>query len=461
MSKQKVIKPELLGGFRDILPEEAIVLNSMITKIKGVYESFGFVPLDTPNMERLAVLTGDASFDKTIFKTRVVRGEEDKDVDASDLGEDSALRFDLTVPLARVVSAYPDIPKPFKRYQLGKVFRGEKPQAGRYREFYQFDFDIIGSSLPSADLEVILIMSEVMKALEIKDFVIKFNSRKILNGLAEMLDRVDNLSEFFRVIDKIDKIGIDGVLKELQRKPDNEFDDTALSFNKEEVAKVDEFLNINGSAFEIIAKLKDFFGDLSDIGLSGVTEIEYICERLVKLKVPADNWSFDLSIARGLGYYNGPVFETFLTKMPKLGSIFSGGRFDGLTDRFIPNSNISGVGASVGIDRLLVGMKKLGLIEDGVGVTDVLVSVFSEDLRDESIFLASKLRKQGINAEVYLGDDSSLRGQISYALKKNASFFVIIGPEEKDSNKIQLKNLKERKQEAVSFEECVKIVTGK
>ena len=451
-----IVKPELLGGFRDLLPAEALMRQRVVEKVRRVYESFGFVPLETPGMENRKVLLGNVeSFNKSIFLSRIVRGVEDKNIANDSWDQDYALRFDLTVPLARVIAAYPDLPKPFKRYQIGKVWRGERPQAGRYREFSQFDFDIIGSDSILADIEVIQIMYEAMKALDIDNFLIRFNTRKILNGLAEIVGCLDKSTEVFRIIDKLDKIGINGVKSELQRQPANEYDDTALAMSDEKADKVIQFLQIKGdTSSEILGKLKEFFGDSEGLGQEGLKELQEISKALTDLEIPQKNWKVDLSVARGLDYYTGPVFETTLTDIPEIGSVFSGGRFDGLTNRFIAGSNIAGVGASIGIDRLIVALQKLGLIEKRDSVTDVLVTIFSPELQPESINMVQELRREGFNVELYLGEDYTFRAQFSYAAKKSIPFVVIIGPEESENGKVQLKDMDARKQELLTKEEC-------
>ncbi|HLD28691.1 MAG TPA: histidine--tRNA ligase [Patescibacteria group bacterium] len=456
----KTIKPELLGGFQDLLPKEAMAKQKMIDTIRRVFESFGFVPLETPGMEKIDVLTGGADFDKSIFVSKIVRGLEDRGDSGVSWDEDYASRFDLTVPLARVVAAYPDLPKPFKRYQIGQVWRGEKPQAGRFREFTQFDFDTIGSNSILSDVEVIQVMYETMVALGIDRFLIKFNTRKILNGLAVAVGCGDKTDEIFRIIDKMDKIGLDGVLDELRRQPDNQFDETAIAMAEDRVAKVKSFLEIKGSTQETLDQLARFFSVHHTIGRSGLEELQDICQILGDLGVSQKNWQVDLSVARGLGYYTGPVFETVLTDMPELGSVFSGGRFDGLTDRFIPNSNIPGVGASVGVSRLLVGMRKLGLLGDQETVTQVLVTIFDKDLRSQSMKLAQEIRRLGVNAEIYYGEDMTPRAQIAYAAKRDIPFVVILGQDEVAQNKVALKDMRQRQQEVLTREECfAKIVS--
>ena len=452
------IKPDLVGGTRDLLPQDAFAQRFVISTVEGVYESFGFVPLETPCLEKRGVLTGgDPNFNKSIFVVRVVRGTENRNTPYEVLGEeDTALRFDLTVPLARAVAAYPDLPRPFKRYQLGRVFRGEQPQAGRFREFFQLDFDIIGSNSVSADIEVMQVMYAAMRALGIPRFVIKFNSRKILNGLAEAAGCSQKAREVFRVIDKVDKLGLEGVLQELQRKPDDELDESAVAMTPAGADSVVKFLGIGSGSFdEVISGIRDIFGSNSATMVAGAKELEEICRGLSLLGIPEDYWKVDLSVARGLDYYTGPVFEAYLSDLPELGSVFSGGRFDGLTNRFMLGSNIPGVGASVGIDRLIVGMKQLGLLQLRPSNTSVLVTVFSQELSNKSLLFSSKLRKSGIRTEFFLGDDTTLRAQLAYAAKSDIPYVVIIGPEEAKSGNVQLKNMAERTQRLLTEEECL------
>ncbi|MDP3997783.1 MAG: histidine--tRNA ligase [bacterium] len=460
----QTVKPELVGGTRDLLPAEALAQNTVIARVRKVYESFGFVPLETPCLERWDVLTGGApDFNKSLFRTTIVRGSEDAGIDAEELGSsDSTLRFDLTVPLARVVSAYPTLPRPFKRYQIGRVFRGERPQAGRFREFTQFDFDIVGSRSILADVEVIQVMYAAMRALGVEDFVIRFNTRKVLNGLADLVG-CTNAKELLRIIDKLDKKGFDGVAEALRRQPVNEFDDAALAFSDAQVDRVLGFLKLQGADTQTtLAGLKDLFvGTTSEAAVEGIKELTTIVEMLKALGIPQANWSVDLSVARGLDYYNGPVFETSLTDMPELGSVLSGGRFDGLMDRFVPGSNIAGVGASVGIDRMVIGLQKLGLLPSVNSVTQVLVTVFAEELRTVSLVLASELRDKGAKTEIYFGEDRTLRAQLAYATKQGIPYVVIAGPEEIEKGTVQLKDMSARKQEVLTRDACADTIMAK
>ncbi|MCX6712584.1 MAG: histidine--tRNA ligase [Candidatus Vogelbacteria bacterium] len=452
----KAIKPETLGGFLDFLPDEMIARQPVIEAIRRVYERFGFLPLDTPCMERPEVLLGDTTkFNKSVFTARVVRGIEDRD----EVGIEDAnfmLRFDLTVPLARVVAAYPDLSKPFKRYQIGKVWRGERPQQGRYREFYQFDFDTIGSRSVLADAEVIQIMYTVMKELGLSRFLIRFSSRKILNGLAEVVGCGEKKTEFCRILDRLDRIGEEEVIKALTRPPDNTYDESALALGPAQADTVRRFLAIDQSqgSMATLNAVSLIFNSESPTGAAGILELSQIAKILETAKIPVENWQIDLSVARGLDYYTGPVFEAILLDAPEFGSVLSGGRFDGLSDRFMPGSDIPGVGASVGLDRLFAALRKLGLLKKARTLTTAFVTVFSNKEQEASVATAAKLREAGINTELYLGDES-LRAQVAYATRQEIPYMIILGPDEVANDRVMFKNMVKRKQEVLTFDECL------
>jgi len=449
--KENTIKPEKVGGFLDYLPPVMLARQRMLDVIKTTYERFGFMPLDTPAVERLDVLTGNKpDFRMNLYRVLITTGLTDINEAAQKCDTDLALRFDLTVPLSRVIAAYPDkINKPFKRYQIGKVWRGERAQAGRYREFVQFDADIIGSRSTTADTEIIQLMYEIMTALGFSNFLIKINNRKIFEGLNEYisLKDEDKKAEMMRIIDKLEKIGNEAMTKELKREPDNEYD-PAPNLSSNNIDKILSFISITGSHTEILDKAEKIVGGVG-IGKKGIDELREIVENLEALEIPKKNWAIDLSIARGLGYYTGPVFETTLNDMPEIGSVFSGGRFDGLVDRFIPNSNIPGTGASVGVDRLFTAMKKLGKIEIIPSLTKVLVVMFDPTLRKDYLKIANKIRKEGIPTEIYF-DKVPLKTQVTYAAKQEIPLVVIMGSKEKAENKIALKNMKTRTQETIN-----------
>lgn len=454
MNTINTVKPEVLAGFQDYLPARMIVWQSIVEKIRKVYESFGFLPLDTPCMERWDVLTGGGkNFDKSVFSARIVQGMEDRDEKLQDDGN-STLRFDLTVSLARVVAAYSIIPKPFKRYQIGKVWRGEKPQKGRFREFVQFDIDTIGSRSMLADTEIIQVMYAVMHTLGIPDFLIKVNNRKILTGLAEIAGCAGRVNDLCRVLDKVEKLGIDNVIKELLNPETISVFEDKLTLPTEQAEIVRQFLSLQSETTEgLLEAVESLFGNKSILGKQGVTELREISRNLDTLGIPQSAWKIDLSVARGLGYYTGPVFETILTGSKEMGSVFSGGRFDGLTNRFLAGSNIPGVGASVGVDRLIATLEQRGTLTIKNTTSDVLVTVFDSTLAPQSLGFANRLRKQGLNAELYV-ENAPLGAQLGYAVKQEIPFVVIIGPDEIREGVVALKTIKTRGQERLTEAAC-------
>jgi histidyl-tRNA synthetase len=428
MNEKKSISPELASGFKDYLPEDMIPRQKMFDTIRIAFERFGFVPLDTPGIEREEILTGgDPDFKKQIFRAGLRIGDEGL-----------ALRFDLTVPLARVVSLYGDkIQRPFKRYQMGKVWRGEKPQAGRFREFIQFDADIVGSEKMSADAEIIALMYETMSALGLSRFTVKINNRKILNGLAEYVGYSKTINaNILRTIDKLDKIGWDGITEEL--KETAQFSDTQLSSLK-------RFLDLRStSPAEMLATLANLMS-ASPEATTGIRELKEISENLNSLGIPSDMWRIDLSVARGLGYYTGPVFETILTDLPSIGSVFSGGRYDDLVSRFGERS-VPATGASVGVDRLFAAMEKLSLVKKEMATAKVVVLNFDKTAELYCQTVVTTIRRSGIPAELYLGKESNLKGQLSYALGQNVPVIIIAGGNERESKTVQIKDVARRSQ---------------
>ncbi|MDQ3014848.1 MAG: histidine--tRNA ligase, partial [bacterium] len=390
MNEKTTISPALASGFRDYLPEDMIPRQWMLDTIRIVFERFGFLPLDTPGVEREEILTGgDPNFKMQIFKT-FLRTQE----------SGLALRFDLTVPLARVVSLYPnEISKPFKRYQMGKVWRGEKPQAGRFCEFMQFDADIVGSSRTSADAEVVSLMYETLTALGITDFMIKVNNRKILNGLAAFVGyQADRTVEVLRMIDKLDKLGWENISGELA--------DT-IKLGPDQLEKLKKFLDLRtGSNEETTTAVLELMAD-SPEAVEGAKELAEITTFVDALGVPRSAWQIDLSVARGLGYYTGPVFETTLLKLPSIGSVFSGGRYDDLVARFGGDS-IPATGASVGVDRLFAALETLGLVPKKKTTTKVIVLNFDNDSEAYCNQAVGLLRRSGVPTELYLGKEHTI-----------------------------------------------------
>jgi len=428
------IRPELPKGFRDFPPEDMIPRQRMLDTIRSVFERFGFVPLETPAVEKEEILTGgDPDFKKEIIRTSIQMGEGD-----------TALRFDLTVPLARFVAEHQnEIRWPFKRYQFGKVWRGEKPQAGRLREFLQCDADIVGSSSVMADAEIVALIYETFAALGIERFLIRINNRKILNAFPACIGfPEDKIGQVLRAVDKLDKQDWKDVKEELLN--------AGLSEEQAERAK---------SIVDIDTGDKD--GDLEAVSEAmgkgvqeGAEELREMRRRLESLGVPEEFWRFDFSVIRGLGYYTGPVFETVLLDLPEIGSVMSGGRYDGLVDRF-SNLSLPATGVSVGVDRLVAALEKLGLFKKDKRTARVMFLNFDPEARDYVQSLASRVRRGGIPAEIYLGSEEMLKGQLSFGLNAGASLILIAGSEEKEKGTVQIKQVEIRKDEEVSEKDLV------
>lgn len=435
------IEPRLGAGTRDYLPQDMIPRQRMLDAIKKTFELFGFLPLDTPGIEVEEVLTGgDPDFKMNIFRAGL-RNSEDQTL---------ALRFDLTVPLARVVAQYgSQIEKPFKRYQTGKVWRGEKPQAGRFREFVQFDADIVGTSRMAADAEIIALMNATMLALGFQNFIVRVNNRKILNGLAQFVGfSATDTPKVLRAIDKMDKNGWEGVSDDLV---DN------ISFSETQISKMREFLDLMvSSPSSILDELRALMAN-SPIALEGINELEEIGRNLSALQVPRNRWAIDLSVARGLGYYTGPVFETILTDLPSIGSVFSGGRYDDLVERF-GTTNIPAVGASVGVDRIFAAMEKLSIVKQEKTVSKVLILNFDTDCEDVVQTSVTELRKAGIPSEIYFGRELILKRQLAYAVKQEFQAVLIIGAREKENGTMQVKDMLARTQEEVKLADLVSVI---
>ena len=434
------IKPELGGGLRDYLPADMIPRQKMLDTIRKVFETFGYLPLETPGIEKEVILTGgDPSFNKLIFRFK----ERDGD-------SDLALRFDLTVPLARVVAAYPqELLKPFKRYQVGQVWRGEKPQAGRFREFLQFDADVVGSASMMADAEIITLMNAVIAGLGFKNFLIRVNNRKVLNGLAAFAGFPETkTAKVLRSIDKLGRMGWEAVYQELTTKPVNEYDESAVSLSPEQAAAIKRFLDLRASGKEeVLSAVENLMGN-SPVALEGLRELREIVANVRALGVPDERWTIDLSVARGLGYYTGPVFEAILTDLPAIGSVFSGGRYDDLVARFSGNK-LPATGASVGVDRIFAAMEQLGIVPKQKSVAQVLILNFDPLCVLWVQEVATKLRSAGIPTDLYLGQETTLKGQLVYAAKQEVPVVIVAGSSEREKQSLQLKDMRSRAQKIV------------
>lgn len=440
MENSTTINPRLLQGFRDFLPTKKMQRDWLIEIVRGVYESFGFQPLETPTLEYADILTGKYGEEANMLMYRF-RDQGDREV---------AMRYDLTVPLARVVAQYQDLVKPFKRYQVAPVWRADSPQAGRYREFYQFDADIAGSSSMLADAEIICLIYTVMTKLGVANFAVRISNRKVLNGLIEYAEIPTELTnKVFTAIDKIGKIGTDGVRAELLGS------DEEPLLSKEAAEKVMAFVSLEGSNLQIITKLKEMFRDIP-VGLEGANELDEVASYLDDLGIKSGYVKIDTSIARGLNYYTGTVFETTLGDLPNFGSVFSGGRFDTLIGMFT-GKDIPAVGASVGVDRLFSAMEQLELLPETKHVSSVLVTVFPENPA-ASLAVARKLREADINTEVYLGEDGKFKSQLRYANKQGIPVVVITFPDQVEKDNYIVKLMADGSQQEASLTELVSTI---
>jgi len=434
------IQPRTLPGFMELLPNEQIVFNDIKEKIQKSYERFGFLPLDTPIIEDAEVLLAKAG------------GETEKQIYRFNKGEnDLALRFDLTVPLAKYVSEYyGELSFPFKRYQIGKVYRGEKAQAGRYREFYQCDVDIIGDGELSIihDAEIPSIIYTTFKELGFEKFTIHINNRKILNGIFDEIGSTDKSTDILRIIDKIEKIGAEKVEEEL----------TELGIAKKEIETIMNFIKISGTNTEKIETLKQL-GIKSEIFNTGLNELEQVIKLIKVCGVPEKNVQIDLTIARGLDYYTGTVYETFLDDYKKLGSVCSGGRYENLAE-YYTDKKLPGVGISIGLTRFFYQARKEGLIKsEKTSISKILVLPMTDNL-EKCMEIATKLREAKINTEIYL-EDKKIKSKFKYADKLNIPFTVVIGDDEIEKNKVTLKNMTTGEQETLIIEDVIKSLSYK
>lgn len=444
MAADLKVKPRLPRGMRDILPDKMILRQYVISVIQQVFEEFGFEPLQTPAIEMSSTLMGKYGPDaeRLIYDARHRGGQTtpllppdvDEYVKKTGLrvtdppSEELSLRYDLSVPLCRVMAMYPDLPKPFKRYQISPVWRAERPQKGRYREFWQCDADSVGSASMLADAETINVIYEILNRLGFRDFVTKINNRKILTGVGEFSGvSKEQLPALYRSIDKLDRIGLDGVKMELQ---ENAIADDVI-------ARMLDLLQVRGESRAQLVLLKDRLAD-SPAALQGIIELEELIGYLDVLGIPTDNYQVDFAMVRGLEYYTGPIFETVVEK-PKIGSITGGGRYDNLVGMFLERS-FPATGTTIGIERIIDVMDELKMYPPQVGPTtaQVLVTIFQPDMVNASLQLASALRKTGLKVQLY-ADPVQLREQIGFASRKGIPYIAILGPDEAASGQVTIR----------------------
>ena len=415
-----------LPGFMELLPGEQILFNQMREKIQKTYERFGFLPIDTPVIESTDVLLAKAG------------GETEKQLYTFTKGDSNlTLRFDLTVPLAKYVAIHSnELSFPFRRYQIGKVYRGEKAQRGRFREFYQCDIDVIGDGELNIinDAEIPSIMYTTIKELGLDNFTIRINNRKILNGIFEEIDAKESSVDIMRVIDKIDKIGEDNVKLELKN----------LQISDENIGKIIEFIRINGTTDEKLNALESL-NISNQTYKEGVQELKEVIKYIRAFNVPEDYFTVDVSIARGLDYYTGTVYETFLNDHKEIGSICSGGRYNNLSE-YYTDKKLPGVGMSIGLTRLFFILNEINLIKSNQkSISKVLIISMIPDLKP-AIETANRLRNAGINTEIYF-DDKKIKAKFKYADKLKIPYTIVIGEDEVKTGELTIKNMETGEQE--------------
>lgn len=453
------IKPLLPKGTRDFSPQEMVKRNYIFDTIKTVFKKYGYAEIQTPSMENLQTLTGKYGDegDKLIFKI-LNSGEYLKDAKKKsfDFAQDDnsnqllplisekALRYDLTVPFARyVVMHQNDIALPFKRFQIQPVWRADRPQKGRYREFYQCDADVVGSESLLNEAEFVLIYQEALSNLGLKDFTIKINNRKILSGIAEIIGKPELIVDMTVAIDKLDKIGLDGVSKELIER----------GFTEADVEQLKPVILLQGTNEEKLASLKAVLSN-SEIGLKGIAEIEtvfsYINGLTAQSSNPTSTLELDITLARGLNYYTGCIFEV-KTNEVAMGSIGGGGRYDDLTGMF-GLKGLTGVGISFGADRIYDVLEELNLFPTSAATgTKVLISNFDVEAEQYALPILQQLRVAGIASELY-PSAAKLKKQMSYADAKNIPFVILIGTDEMQSGQLTLKDMQSGNQERLDVD---------
>ncbi len=434
------VQPRTLSGFMELMPARQIQFDHMMAVLRESYSLYGFTPLDTPIIEASEVLLakGGGETEKQIY--RFQKGDSDL-----------SLRFDLTVPLAKYVAQYSgQLAFPFRRFQIGKVYRGERAQRGRFREFYQADIDIIGDGKLdiSNDAEIPAIIYRTFTALGLKRFQIRVNNRKILNGFYAMLDLTHESGAIMRTVDKLDKIGAAQV-KELLMAEE-------IGLNAEQAGEIMRFIAIDGSNAEVLQALEGYRGrhPLFDEGLD---ELTTVARYLAAFGVPEDHFKVDLTIARGLDYYTGTVYETTMLDHPEIGSICSGGRFDNLAE-YYTDKKLPGVGISIGLTRLFFVLEDQGYLNDQLNTApaDALILPMTEDL-SAAIALATQLRSAGVRTQLY-GEQKKFKQKMSYADKLGVPYVIFLGEEEIASGVAAVKNMRTGEQVKVSPDEAVKLI---
>ena len=436
-----LIKPRTLSGFMELSPKDQVLFEEIKRTLEKVYQSYGFFPLDTPVLEHSEILLAKAG------------GETEKQIYRFSKGDtDLTMRFDLTVPLAKYVALNQnDLVFPFKRYQIGKVYRGERAQKGRFREFYQADIDIIGDGSLNIvnDAEIPSIIVDVMQSLGIEDFTIRINNRKVLNGLFGVFGIAnDHAADVLRIIDKVDKIGVDNVKKELTAPAE---DGPALVPEESVAEKLLEVLTNKGTDEEILALLGQYRGQNETLD-TGIDELQQVLYYLAGFGVSKDKYRLDLTIARGLDYYTGTVYETTVTKHPEIGSVCSGGRYDNLAG-YYTSKHLPGVGISIGLTRLFYILNAQNYLNRAKSApVDVLIIPMTDDY-SEAVRVSTQLRNAGLSAQIYF-EKKKFKQRIAYADKLGIPYCIFLGDDEIAQHKVALKDMASGQQETLTADEA-------
>ena len=433
---EKLIQPRILKGFRDFLPEAEITRSSLIEKLTATFRNYGYVPIDTPVMEYSEILLrkSNGETEKQVFRFQ------------DNGGRDVALRFDLTVPFARFTAEHKDeLYFPFKRYHIAKVWRGEKPQAGRYREFVQCDFDCVGSDSAASDFEILSLMKSALSAIGVEDITIHLSHRGIFNQFLEKRNLQEKSEDILRIVDKLAKIGQEEVLSQLQE----------ITGSAEAAQDIIKYITKQESFEATLNQMESLAG-----GPSAHSQRLREIRAMMEATGIADSFVLDPSITRGLDYYTGVVYETFLNQLPSIGSVCSGGRYDNLAGLYMKDK-VPGVGSSIGLDRLIAGLEQLGKLEHKKSHLSVEIFCLDEKLSIAYQTVANKLRSAGISCEVF-PDPKKITAQYTMAEKKGIPFGMLIKEEDVEKGVVTLKNLQTREQfDSIPLEQAISILQNK
>lgn len=430
-------RPQVLKGMRDFPPDQMLIRQHVINTFRIVFERYGFEPIDTPVLEYIETLTGKYGEDEKLIYHFEDHG-----------GREIGLRYDLTVPLSRFIATHRnELTFPFKRYHIAPVFRADRPQRGRYREFWQCDVDIVGSSSMLADAEVLMVWMDSLSAINMPNFVVQINHRKLLQSLAVYAGvPLDQTPTIHRAIDKLDKIGRDGVTEEMLRN----------QISADSASRVLDLVALDGPPSEVLTELRQRLTGI-ELAQEGIDELEALFRYLEELSAKPRLYTLNLALARGLDYYTGPVFEATV-KEPAIGSLGGAGRYDGLIGMFL-GEDIPATGASLGLERIVDVIQELKLLPPRGSVSEVLVTVFNEELLPQSLGFVSALRRDFVNADVFFDARRDLRRQIQYADKRGIPIVAFLGPDEVAQGTVNLRHIATGEQTTVAQSDAAEAVT--